>query len=591
MMMALMPVAQAPDTLQGVTVVADRGVVVSRTDTLSLENVSSADELVYMVPSLGLSDYGGLSGLKSVSLRGLGSAHTAIYIDGVRVSNVQSGQPDLSFIDFSSLSTAVVDYAQNSISFNTRKPVFTDNGINGRAGLEAGSFGTWMPSARLNFRLSDKVSASAGLSALWSRGDYPCPDGSTRTNNDIRQLKAGADFWGALSKGEWHAKAYVNDAARGVPGSVTYPSDDRQKDRNAFLQGSLHNAFSRLYTLDLSAKASMDEMYYQSAWGNNEYLQRSFQLNSTHIFRISEKIGASLSAGADYDGLDSDTYTASRTNITGAASAFFRLGMLDANIGVQYDLWADAGKSSRQALSPSANLTLSLTRELSINGFARRAYRVPTFNELYYVGYGNPELKPEDALLSGIGIEWNHGLGEALRLSMSLDGFYNLLKDRITSAPTEEDPNIWLPYNIGRMQAAGADLGVSLRYGGPRWDWGFNLKYAFQDATDRTPGSSSFGMQVPYIARHSLSAGADALYRGWRLALDWILRSGRFDSYGQMPDWNSLNAAIEKEFSLSGALGVKIGIKATDLLDTRYEAVRYYPLPGRTVLCNISIMF
>lgn len=590
-MTVLLPVAQAPDTLQGVTVIADRGVVVSRTDTLSLENVSSADELVYLIPSMGLSDYGGLSGLKSISLRGLGSAHTAIYIDGVRVSNVQSGQPDLSFIDFRSLSSAVVDYAQNSISFNTMRPVFTGNGINGNATMEAGSFGTWMPSARLNFRLSDRVSASADLAGLWSKGDYPCPDGGTRTNNDIRQFKAGADFWGGMSSGEWHAKAYINDARRGVPGSSTYPSNDRQDDRNAFLQGSLRKAFSRLYTMNLSAKASLDDMYYMSEWGNNEYHQKGLQLNSTHIFRITDRVGASLSAGADYEGLISDSYSASRINATGTASAFFRIGMLDASIGLQYELWADAGKTARQAFSPSANLTLTIARGLSINGFARRAYRVPTFNELYYVGFGNPDLKPEDALLSGVGVEWNRRLGETIKLSVSLDGFYNLLKDRITSAPTEEDPNIWLPYNIGRMQAAGADLGLGLRYGGARWDWGFNMKYAFQDATDQTPGSSNYGIQVPYIARHSLSAGADALFRGWRVALDWILRCGRYDSYGRMPDWNSLNASIDKEFSFSDTLGLRIGIKVNNLLDTRYEAVRYYPLPGRSLLASVSLSF
>ena len=79
---ALLLGAETPDTLQGVTVVADRGVVVSRTDTIKVQSNSSIEDLIYSLPGLGLGDYGGAAGLKSVSLRGLSSAQTAIYIDG-----------------------------------------------------------------------------------------------------------------------------------------------------------------------------------------------------------------------------------------------------------------------------------------------------------------------------------------------------------------------------------------------------------------------------------------------------------------------------------------------------------------------------
>ena len=227
---ALLLGAETPDTLQGVTVVADRGVVVSRTDTIRVQSNSSIEDLIYSLPGLGLGDYGGAAGLKSVSLRGLGSAQTAIYIDGVRVGNVQSGQADLGFLDFAGAGTAVVDYAQNSISFNTAKPVFGDSDFNGRLRLGAGSFGTWNPRLGLSYRFSDRMSLSAQLAYDRSKGNFSYGEGQTRTNADLSQLKAGADLFGVLDKGEWHAKAYYNKAERGIPGSTTYPSDDRQKD-------------------------------------------------------------------------------------------------------------------------------------------------------------------------------------------------------------------------------------------------------------------------------------------------------------------------------------------------------------------------
>ena len=169
---ALLLGAETPDTLQGVTVVADRGVVVSRTDTIRVQSNSSIEDLIYSLPGLGLGDYGGAAGLKSVSLRGLGSAQTAIYIDGVRVGNVQSGQADLGFLDFAGAGTAVVDYAQNSISFNTAKPVFGDSDFSGRLRLGAGSFGTWNPRLGLAYRFSDRMSLSAQLAYDRSEGNF-----------------------------------------------------------------------------------------------------------------------------------------------------------------------------------------------------------------------------------------------------------------------------------------------------------------------------------------------------------------------------------------------------------------------------------
>ena len=40
-------------------------------------------------------DYGGIGGLKTVSVRSLGVAHTAVSYDGVTVSNAQAGQIDV----------------------------------------------------------------------------------------------------------------------------------------------------------------------------------------------------------------------------------------------------------------------------------------------------------------------------------------------------------------------------------------------------------------------------------------------------------------------------------------------------------------
>lgn len=585
-------VAETPDTLQAVTIVADKGVVVSRTDTVSILKHNTVSEALLRLPGLTLTDYGGLSGLKGVSLRGLGTAHTAIYLDGVRVSNFQSGQNDLGMLPLETLGSAVVDYSQNSLSFRTARPVFGDSPFAGRATLQAGSFGTWMPSLRFDVKASERVAVSAHAAGIFTRGDFPYGDGDARrSGNDLRQIRAGYDVFGTLDRGEWMIKSYVNASDRGTPGSLSWPSTDRQTDKNAVVQGTLRKAFSDRYTLNLSAKGGWDNIFYKSDWGNSNYEFTDLQLNASHTFRLTDWWGLSLATDVERGTLRATGYDAARTAAIAALGSAFRFGRFKADVAVEYDGTFDKGAEALHSVSPSYSLRYELFRgfELALN--MRRAFRAPTFNELYYPGYGNPALKPENALLGDLGIDWHAALGEAWKMGLKVDGFYHDLQDKIISAPSAADPYLWLPYNIGKVQARGVDAQATLRYSDGRWEGGFSARYARQSALDKTPDSVTFGQQIPYVARNTVVLAADIARGGWRFDALWNWRGGRFDATGAMPDWNSLDLSMRQDFRLGArcALGVFVSVK--DLLDCRYELVRDYPMPGRSVLGGIEFKF
>ena len=172
------------DSLQAVTITAEKGGIISRTDTLSVKNSFTISDALLQCPGLYIGDNGGFAGLKTAGLRGLGSAHTVIYVDGVRVGNVQSGQNDLGMLDFADYGSVVVDYAQNSLSFNTLKPALSDDTFAGRISCHACSFGTYNPSARLDFKLSDRLLLSANASAHVSKGDFKLAN-LTISKNDL----------------------------------------------------------------------------------------------------------------------------------------------------------------------------------------------------------------------------------------------------------------------------------------------------------------------------------------------------------------------------------------------------------------------
>lgn len=578
------------DTLHAVTITADKGVTVSRSDTLRVINPFSVSDVLLQSPGFHVGDNGGASGLKTVSLRGMGSAHTAIYIDGVRVGNVQSGQNDLGMIPVETLGAVTVDYAQNSVNFNTARPVFGDRPFAGSVSLGAGSFGTWMPSARLDFRLSDDMALSANASGVISKGDFGYGDGLRRENNDMKQVRAGADLFGRMVGGDYHLKAYYNGSDRGTPGSTSWPSDDRQTDRNAFLQGVIRKSFSPLYTLHFSGKASYDDIFYSSAWGDSRYGQTEFQLNSVHDFQIHSWWKLTFAADVQWDGLSSTNYDASRFTAFSALASSFRTNRFSVDVALEYNGAFDRDALSRHAFSPSLNLRFNVLEGLDLVAFGRRAYRIPTFNELYYVGYGNPDLKPEDAWLTDIGLDLYRPFAGSWAFKAKIDGFYNFLTDKITSAPSPDDPNVWAPYNIGKVHSGGLDAVAGFTHEG-EWEYSFDVRYSYQSALDKTPDSYTYGQQIPYIARHTVVLTGSVQWKGWGLNPVWNMRAGRTDGTGELPDWNTLDVNLSKSFNIANAGSLSIWFSARNLLDCRYETVSGYPMPGRSFMGGIGFKF
>ena len=127
----------------------------------------------------------------------------------------------------------------------------------------------------------------------------PLADGTPRGNNDLRRFRGGVDLFAP----GLHVKAYANGSKRGTPGSLSYPSTDRQDDVNGFVQASWVKAFTPRYELRVSAKGSYDKLYYHSQWGDSDYRQTEIQLNTAQRYAINSWLSASFAADLQWDGL------------------------------------------------------------------------------------------------------------------------------------------------------------------------------------------------------------------------------------------------------------------------------------------------
>ena len=124
---------QQPDTLTASAVSAKR-VVSPPTDATSGEKLQRSVNLADAIrdfSGIQLRDYGGVGGLKTVNVRSLGSAHTAIFLDGVPIDNAQNMQVDLGRIPTSGL-----DYLGNEAVKESAVEVGYDAALNYEAILQ-----------------------------------------------------------------------------------------------------------------------------------------------------------------------------------------------------------------------------------------------------------------------------------------------------------------------------------------------------------------------------------------------------------------------------------------------------------------------
>ena len=159
----------------------------------------------------------------------------------------------------------------------------------------------------------------------------------------------------------------------------------------------------------------------------------------------------------------------------------------------------------KRRLSPAVSLSWRPFSEstLRIRASYKDIFRVPTFTDLYYLRMGNTNLKPEETSQYNVGVTWSSSCGDWLRhFSISADGYYNTVKDKIVALPTMY---VWKMMNMGEVDIKGVDVNLSTQFRLPlRMSLFLASTYSFQYAVDVTdPEAKNYKDQIPYTPRHS----------------------------------------------------------------------------------------
>ena len=599
-------------------------------EELGIQNLADA---VKKFAGTNVRDYGGIGGMKTVSVRNLGAHHTAVSYDGVTVSNTQAGQIDVgrfSLDNMESLSLAIGadeslmqsarHYASAGVlSILTECPHF-DEGKNSafRFRLKGGSFGLVTPSLRYWQRVGEQTSLALNGSYMRADGVYPfvLVNGRERTNekrynSDIYTWQGEANLYHTFAdKSQLDMKAYWFYSERGLPGSVTLynpVSRERLWDEDFFAQAVYRKAFDEKWNLHARLK-------YTHTWNRYEDTNvkydggKQIDVNRQNEYYASATLGWSpveafriaLAEDVFYNDLRNNINTGSNpdypfpkriTSLTALSAQWQweRLHVEGNVVGTYAHETVENGENpaDKHRLSPCVSVTYRLlpNESLHLRAMWKNTFRMPSFNDLYYLRIGNSGLRPEKATEYNLGLTWSGRPFQAVKyVSATVDAYYNDVTDKIVAFPSTY---VWKMANFGKVKIKGIDVTLATEV--PIYHKVSAIltgAYTFQESLDKLEASASYNRQLPYTPKHS--GNASLLIRNPWVNLGYsVLFQGERWSSSQQTALYKLKAYSEHTLTLSREFRFKscqlnLSGSIHNLFDKQYEIVKYYPMPGRS---------
>ncbi|WP_263146599.1 TonB-dependent receptor [Pseudomonas sp. RIT-PI-AD] len=548
--------------------------VFTRADIERLQPRSVAD-LLNRVPGVQTVQTGGLGSQTSVYLRGTKSAQTLVLVDGMRIGSASSGDSNLQHLNIDQIERVEVLRGSRSAIYGADAiggviQIFTRRGdaegLRPWAKLAYGSRDSWQRSAGLSggdaqtrFSLAGSLDETNGI-------DRTGPSFASDADHDAYRNKAVSlslshRFDERLEAGlnllDQHGRSeYDNPFGRFDP--VTYNSLGQQpysdfdlSSLSGYLDAQLAEAWNS--RVEIGHSENREKSRDKLSPGHDVFNTYRDSLGWLNTLSLTER--QSLLLGADWyeDRLNSSTVFGedSRWNQALFVQHRYQGEGFSTEIGLRHDKNQQFGSENTW----SGALTLPLNDDNDLIFSYAEGFRAPTFNDLYYPGYGNPDLRPEHS--KSYEAQWRSRLGDSTRLEASV--YRTQIEDAIASDAR------YIPQNIGEARIHGFEASLQQDLFG----WQGELGVAFVDPRDHDTGRT-----LNRRARRTLSLDLDRSFGSLSLGGSWQAVSSSFN--------DADNRQRIGGYGLLGLRGgwqasreVKLDLKLDNLLDRTYSRALY----------------
>jgi len=555
--------------------------VIDRAEIERLQPLSLPDLLTGR-PGISIANNGGPGKSTSVFMRGTESDHVLVLVDGIKIGSATSGGASLQDIPVEQVERIEI----------VRGPFSSLYGSEALGGVI--QIFTRRPQGAFS------PNASAGIGS-----------------QNLQRLSAGAS---GRAKDAEHGGWYVINAAHeNTDGINAYrgtrnfdPDKDGYRNNSLTLQGGYR--FSETWDADVRAFRAEGNNEYDGSLNNEaDTVQQVIGGRVRYVPGERLKFTASLGSSADLsenflDGVYSSTFDTRRELGSLQADIDIATGLLTLGfdwLGDKVNSNTDYARDRRinrgvfgqwqqafgtQSLQVSARRDddsqfggettgsvlwgWNFTRSLRLSASYGTAFKAPTFNELYFPGYGNPDLGPETSRSFELGLRGEHDWG-----NWSLNAFDAKIDDLIAFDSTLGP--MGGPNNIDRARIQGVEATA-----GATW-FGWNLRGSLTWLDPRNDGNNANHDRIlPRRAKETGRIDADRRFGRFSVGASVIGIGERYDNLANTTRLAGYGLTdVRAGFAITDAWSVQASLN--NAFDKRYETAALYNQPGRNWLLTV----
>ncbi|KUJ61790.1 TonB-dependent receptor [Flavobacteriaceae bacterium CRH] len=543
----------------------------------------------------------GLGMTSAPSFRGTTGAQTAVIWNGININSQFLGQADFNTIgtrDFNSISVKAgggsVLYGSSAIggSIHLNNDLRFKNEFSNQLFFSLGSYNTLSANYRVIVS-SDKYSLQVSISRNSSDNDfkYPGTTDQRNINGEYYNTSMNTTFGYKINSNNT-LKVYSQfyDSERHF--SLTSPNATKTKydDFNTRNLLEWESKFDRFTSKLKVAHIGESYKYFSNiksqlfTYGKVETSIIKYDL----AFDVSDKI--KLNSIIDYNsnkGHGSSIDNANRE--TGSASLLLSHVLNDKwdyNATIHQEITDNYGNPFLFSFGTRYQFTDFYRVKLN----ASKNFRMPTYNDLFWEGSGNPNLKPETSYQAEIGNEFF-----TKNFSLSITAYYNSIKDLLRWVPTAGGGDIWSPENTDKVRAYGAEVLLEWKTKIHNHNFKVNGTYAYTvSESEQLIEEELVYKQLIYVPYHKLTGSVSYNWKKISSYFQYLYNGDVFTTPFNNPaskvkDYNLGNLGVDYDFGKKNSY--KIGFQVLNVWNENYQPVLNRQMPGRNYTIYINLNF
>ena len=554
-------------------------------DEIARAGVQSLTELLQRQPGVETVQNGGPGSVSGIFLRGANRGQTLVLIDGIRVASSSAGATSLEAIPLDQIERIEVLRGPASSLYGADAiggvvQVFTRRGsgaVSGNAVAGYGTYDTWDAkagvaggNAPVQFAAQVAAKASNGFNTLANPANYfynPDPDGYSNQS-------VSANLGLTLAPGQELSAQYLRSRLDNqFDGSHDNSFDDRTITVVQTWQVASRNTIASFWVSRLSAGEGLDDSQTDTADGSFPFKTKQRQYTWQNDFTL--PFGTLI---AGYERREESLATAPGFATSSRnTDSLFGIYQLRSNAhALQANLRRDDSSQYGGKTTGAVAYGYRFSSALRITAAYSTGFKAPSFNDLYYPGFSNPDLEPETSKNLEAGVYWNGSIAGAA-IELRVIAYRNRVADLIV-VQCDASFNCAPPFNVDRATLEGVTLGFEAR-----GEHGTTLTASLDL---QSPEDDRTGNLLPRRARQH---GALAVAYPWgplRLGAEVVASSLRYDDPAnlvRMGGYGIVN--FTAEWTLSP--GVTLFARADNVFDKNYELAAGFATSGATVFAGV----